>query len=178
MKEDLRVIKTKQRIISTFLKLLDEKSFEEMTVKEITEQAQIGRKTFYLHYYDKYDLLNTLVKIELDELHAICEAKREVGLREGTIIWFTYFEERKEFFQRLFTLQSNEAYKKRLQIFIVNELRYKIKEKEITEKGMNHELFLSFFASGIIELIELFINNRHYDKQTMVQQVVKLMDFY
>ncbi len=40
-------------------------NFEQITVKGITEEAEIGRKTFYLHYLDKYDLVDSIVKRHL-----------------------------------------------------------------------------------------------------------------
>ena len=56
--------------------LLFEKDFDTISIKEITEFAQIGRKTFYLHYIDKYDLLDQIVSEKLIELEQISEAKR------------------------------------------------------------------------------------------------------
>lgn len=62
---DRRVIRTKKEILNALTKLLEQKSIEEITVREITDLAGINRGTFYLHYVDKYDLLeksvNTLI---------------------------------------------------------------------------------------------------------------------
>ena len=55
-KNDLRIVKTKTAIRTAFVELLSEKSFEEITVKDILEKAVINRTTFYRHYTDKYDL--------------------------------------------------------------------------------------------------------------------------
>ncbi|HDZ5882588.1 TetR/AcrR family transcriptional regulator, partial [Staphylococcus aureus] len=49
---DLRVVKTRASIKKAFMTLLFEKDFDTISIKEITEFAQIGRKTFYLHYID------------------------------------------------------------------------------------------------------------------------------
>ena len=38
-------------------KLLKEKTIKEITVKELVEEVDINRSTFYLHYTDIYDLL-------------------------------------------------------------------------------------------------------------------------
>ncbi|WP_245989429.1 TetR/AcrR family transcriptional regulator [Ureibacillus thermophilus] len=48
--------KTKQLIQNSFLKLLEKKSFETITVGKIAKEADINRGTFSLHYKDKYDL--------------------------------------------------------------------------------------------------------------------------
>jgi len=55
-KEDLRVVKTKRNIKSTFLRLLKEKTFEKITVLMLLDKALISKRTLYAHYLDKYDL--------------------------------------------------------------------------------------------------------------------------
>lgn len=57
---DLRIKRTKKAIKDAFFYLIEEKGFEHITVKDITDRATISRNTFYLHYNDKYDLLNKI----------------------------------------------------------------------------------------------------------------------
>lgn len=59
-KTDLRILRTKKAIREAFFKLIKQKGFEAITVKDITDEAMISRNTFYLHYSDKYDLLNKI----------------------------------------------------------------------------------------------------------------------
>lgn len=59
-KTDLRIIKTKKSIYRAFFKLLNEKGFEKISVKDISDEAVISRNTFYLHYEDKYDLMDKI----------------------------------------------------------------------------------------------------------------------
>jgi AcrR family transcriptional regulator len=49
---------------------LSQRSFEEITVKEICERAMVHRSTFYKHYEDKYALLEQGVRQMYDELVA------------------------------------------------------------------------------------------------------------
>jgi len=67
-KTDLRVIKTKKFIHDAFLKLMNEKGFEKITINDIAENAQVNRSTFYLHYTDKYNLLEEIVDCAIREL--------------------------------------------------------------------------------------------------------------
>lgn len=67
-KTDLRILRTKKAIREAFFKLIKEKGFEAITVKDITDEAMISRNTFYLHYSDKYDLLN---KISNELMHKV-----------------------------------------------------------------------------------------------------------
>ncbi|MBQ0037168.1 MAG: TetR family transcriptional regulator [Clostridiales bacterium] len=57
---DLRVQRTELFIKNAFLHLLDEQPFEKIQVNDIAQRAMINRSTFYLHYRDKYDLLEQL----------------------------------------------------------------------------------------------------------------------
>lgn len=47
----------KETIMQAFLKLLFERSLEELSVKVIVQEAGISRSTFYLHFSDKYELI-------------------------------------------------------------------------------------------------------------------------
>ena len=55
---DLRIKRTQKSIKNAFYELIEEKGFDHISVKDITERAMISRNTFYLHYNDKFDLLN------------------------------------------------------------------------------------------------------------------------
>lgn len=52
-REDKRIVKTKAALFDAFLNLLLEKLYEDITVNEICERADIRRATFYKHYNDK-----------------------------------------------------------------------------------------------------------------------------
>ena len=56
-KTDRRIRKTKAQLRRGLAKLLKEKTIKEITVKELVEEVDINRSTFYLHYTDIYDLL-------------------------------------------------------------------------------------------------------------------------
>ena len=56
-KKDRRTRRTRQLLRSTLLALLKEKRYEEISVQDIIEQADVARSTFYMHYVDKDDLL-------------------------------------------------------------------------------------------------------------------------
>lgn len=59
-KEDLRAKRTKAFIRKAFEEMICEMDYEQITIKELTERANINRKTFYLHYNTLDDLLREL----------------------------------------------------------------------------------------------------------------------
>ena len=48
---------TQRQLTDVLMKLILEKGYEQVTVKDITERAGIDRTTFYLHFSDKLDML-------------------------------------------------------------------------------------------------------------------------
>ena len=63
-KEDRRVRRTKKLLTQALTELLQKKQVNEITVKELTDLADMNRGTFYMYYKDIFDMLE---KIE-DEL--------------------------------------------------------------------------------------------------------------
>lgn len=57
---DRRQRKTREAIFKAFIDLLSYKDFEQITVGEIIEQADVGRSTFYAHFETKDYLLRDL----------------------------------------------------------------------------------------------------------------------
>lgn len=70
MKTDARVRYTRRVIQEAFFTLLAEQPVSKITVKEICELAQINRATFYKHYSDPFDLLETVKQQMLQNLQA------------------------------------------------------------------------------------------------------------
>ena len=63
-KQDLRFVKNENLIRKTFREMMAETEYSKISIKELTERAQINRKTFYLHY-PSLDHLLTALQTEL-----------------------------------------------------------------------------------------------------------------
>ena len=70
-KIDRRIQRTCQSLRAALLELIKEKGYDSISIEEITERANVGRATFYLHYKDKEDLL-------LEEFSAMTNEKVQV----------------------------------------------------------------------------------------------------
>ncbi len=74
-KADRRSQRTYRLVSSAFAELLGEKPYEEILVQDILDRANIGRTTFYAHYFDKQDVLDSITEQELSMLtHQIAHA--------------------------------------------------------------------------------------------------------
>ena len=61
-KVDPRVKRTRKLIVDAFVSLQADKSFDDITIGDITARATVNRATFYAHFADKYALLDDLIR--------------------------------------------------------------------------------------------------------------------
>ena len=130
---DRRVVKTKAKLVSVFKELISEKSFEDITVNEICEKADIRRATFYKHYNDKYAFLAYFVesmRYEFDRRYNISENA------DNTVEYYTnYAAAAISFFERHENLVNNTLNSEVLHIIanIVMERNFEITLSRLEE---------------------------------------------
>ncbi|MGN1110694.1 MAG: TetR/AcrR family transcriptional regulator [Oscillospiraceae bacterium] len=76
---DKRVIRTKKAIKAALFKIMEEKDISSITISELTEKANINRRTFYTHYRSITDILD---EIEGDLVQALTELMRSFDVKE------------------------------------------------------------------------------------------------
>ena len=69
---DLRQRKTRKLLVEALAQLLEEKSFQELSVTDICRRAMVHRTTFYAHFNDKQELLRYLLEGLERECAATC----------------------------------------------------------------------------------------------------------
>lgn len=98
---DLRMIRTYHFLSDALFELVLKKPFEEITVTDICKKAMVHRTTFYKHFEDKYQLLETMFS---DEQRKFIELHIEKGETEQEYYrriirqMFVYASKYKDFF--------------------------------------------------------------------------------
>ena len=67
-KQDIRVERSRDAIKKAFVDLMKRCEYEDITVKDLAEEARINRKTFYAHYETKQDLFESMMDELFDEI--------------------------------------------------------------------------------------------------------------
>lgn len=80
---DRRVRKTRVQLKAALSALMREKDVKEITVRELTERADLNRGTFYCHYKDIYDMVEQVQGEVLEELNAVLNAYTPQQLQQG-----------------------------------------------------------------------------------------------
>jgi AcrR family transcriptional regulator len=79
--QDLRIVRTRKMLREAMITLAIQKGFSSVTVNDIVELAMVNRATFYRHYQDKYDLVESYLDELYTELNAAPPSSGEVNPR-------------------------------------------------------------------------------------------------
>ncbi|MEA4964538.1 MAG: TetR-like C-terminal domain-containing protein [Oscillospiraceae bacterium] len=58
---------SQEAIRNSFIRLISEKPFDKITVKEVIDDCQIARRTFYYHYQDLYAVVEDILRLETEK---------------------------------------------------------------------------------------------------------------
>ena len=109
--QDRRITKTRKSIYTAFLQLLNQKSFETITVQEIIDLADVGRSTFYSHYESKELLLDELCRYLF---HHLFEREENISTEAYLAHIFSHFKKNQDHVTSLL-FSKNDYFLRQLQ---------------------------------------------------------------
>ena len=62
-----RKMSTKERLMSSFLELLEERSIQDISVADIYTNAGVSKRSIYNHFSDKFDLMGNAYRILVEQ---------------------------------------------------------------------------------------------------------------
>src|SRR6266566_1653989 len=94
---DRRVRRTQHLLAKALISLTLEKGYEAVTIRDITERADIGYATFFRHYRDKDELLQGVLDVVLAELiDLLCPATPDADPAAIGVLLFRHIQEQSE----------------------------------------------------------------------------------
>ena len=101
-KTDRRSQRTQRLLGEALIALLREKRYEDITVQDILDRADIGRATFYEHYWDKDDLLSSEIERVIDVLgQHLDRSSQSASLFIPVLALFQHVRQQQHLFQAL-----------------------------------------------------------------------------
>ncbi len=157
-KVDRRVLKSQQAIKTALVDLMAEKPFDAITVRDIADRANVNRGTIYLHYQDKFDLLDKVIEEHMTKLRELCQWASDLTFAEGNYVWFDYFANHYVFFSTMLTTKSAAYFRSRFLELVIEEYRVDV---DVIEKnsGLNDDVVLQFFGSAVVGSVEWWFKN-------------------
>lgn len=178
---DLRISRTHKMIKKAFFELMDSIGFEKITVQALTQKAMISRTTFYLHYQDKYDLLDKIENEILDGLKNISvdlpvEEIVKNGLSTGRIFLlnlYKYVKENKDFFRLIMSENGDPSFYFKLHETMKNNLYYNIDVNRLKFPERYVIAFVIGFQTSIIN--EWIKTDMIETPEEIVEMITQLM---
>lgn len=178
-KTDLRVIKTKKAIHDAFLELIQTKGYDKITVQDIAEKAMINRNTFYLHYTDKFDLMektwqyyfNTLNSCLVDygEQPPVLDQQLFTTLLKKM---FNAINENIHFFYIMATHNTQTQFTDQLKQSFYD---FNLKQRKGKTMSKNSQIRFEYMVSGMVGVVMLWILEHEVMKvDNVIQQLVEI----
>lgn len=124
-KDDRRVKYTKMVLKESFIKLLSKKDISKITIKEICEDADINRATFYAHYNDQFDLRRKIENELLENIgfHLSGYIKNEVNINRLEMVEeiLDYIKENAQLCQLLLSERGDFDFQKQVMMFVYDK---------------------------------------------------------
>ena len=106
MEVQKRQTQTKESLKTALIQLLQTKDFEAITVSDISRTAGVNRGTFYLHYVDKFDMMNQLEEEILHHILTILNHHSITQKQEAYPAVVQIFEYLKEEFEFIYAITT------------------------------------------------------------------------
>ncbi|MFE6078769.1 TetR/AcrR family transcriptional regulator [Paenibacillus sp. NPDC057886] len=178
---DRRVLKTRKAIMEAFVGLLEERDFEQMTINDIADRANVNRGTIYLHYTDKFDLLDRCIETYLQQLVEACmndHFQTPLTAKDALLRTFGYLEEHAAIYTMLLTKEGIPAFRGKLMTLMIQGVEEQMNACGV-QGGMSKEITTQFLASAAVGLVEWWIMNAMpYPVEEMVDQLIALLELH
>lgn len=148
---DRRVRKTKSQLKTALTQLMAEKGIRDISVKELTELADINRGTFYLHYKDIFDMVDSLEQEMFDEFnHILNDRQDNEESRPLSILIdvFKFLQDNSKMCMVLLGPNGDVAFMDRLKNLVREKCLRDWMSYYSEKNAQNFEYYYSFIVSG------------------------------
>lgn len=168
MSADKRVRYTKLFLKESLIKLLKEKPISRITIKELCEDAEINRATYYAHYSDQFDQLKQIeeelisgILSNLNELSAETREKDLLKIVENILL---YINENAELCRVLLGRNGDIDFQENIIEIIQAQIPLIMQSKKAINNSTVDDLFI-YMSTGSLGIIRKWLFNES-DKRT------------
>ncbi|MBD2868233.1 TetR/AcrR family transcriptional regulator [Paenibacillus arenilitoris] len=167
-KTDPRIIRTKQMLRNALIDLINEKGFEGTTIRDLMQKAGLNRGTFYLHYRDKYDLLEQSKEDMLGDILEIVKNIDPIQIMKYAarnephpvfLKLFDFYTQHAEFFKVLLGPKGDPAYPVQLKRIMQKHLFDKLSLLQSEYLPVPREFIIAYLASANLGVIQHWLES-------------------
>jgi len=174
-KEDLRILKTKASLYRALIILMKEKEFEQIKISEICTKSMINRSTFYDHFNDKYELLESF----MNDLKKELEESIKVNIETKTIkeyymeilkVMLDYIDENIDIYSAAVKINSNSIARDMMKDVVIESVTSKLDESFTNKTNIPNKDIVLFYASGVINVLVKSLQDKNtFNKEEILK---------
>lgn len=176
-RQDRRVRRTQKLLKESLLELMDQKEFKNISIKDITELADLNRGTFYLHYTDTYSLLQEMESEVLKDFQEIvsdrCNAFEKDSLLHVIYPIIEYIEKNKKICKTFFENNASNDFVNRFHLLILKNGTAIIKEQYPNAGEVTLNYFFEFITYGLTGVLKLWLDT---DMKQPKEEIALMVD--
>ncbi|MBI9045836.1 MAG: TetR/AcrR family transcriptional regulator [Anaerolineaceae bacterium] len=182
-KTDRRIQKTKIALRQSLIELIATKDYDSISIQDITNQANLGRATFYLHYKEKDELLTDCVEYTANEI-----TQKLKGIQLGKWIFlddealkmsFIFARQNVSFYNLFMSGKgATEIYKRLHKIIVLNTSEYLSIYLNSIQKTpeIPIEVISNYLSGNILTFIFWWLENEEsYPVETIIPMFKRLV---
>ena len=183
---DRRQRKTREAIFSAFTALLEKKAYNQITVQEIIDAANVGRATFYAHFETKDYLLKELCEELFDHIMGTAAGIEEdryrcdCGTPDDSVFLhlIRHLQENDSKLLSLLSSQNNEMFlryfKSNLKKLIITQYAEK---GLLKDSGLPEDYVVNHISSSFVETVEWWISHKMKESpQTLTEYYLSVIE--
>lgn len=159
---------TQTAIANAMKQLMKIKAFNDISVKDIIDQCGVSRKTFYYHFFDKYDVVNWIFKTEV--VDSILESTTLESWVEGSLKLCRYIYDNRAFYRNAVNVTGKNSfieYLSNLTRLQVEKLSDQACGNRTVDKE-DKEFMIDFFYNAFIGVLTTWINSGMKDTPEII----------
>ena len=160
---DRRIQRTRGLLQEALVELILEKGYEAITIQDILDRANVGRSTFYEHFYDKDDLLLSGFEHLRDDFEQYLAGQ---GISDDSpwqlsLSMFRHAEEHRQLYQAMAGKQGGNMAVGHIQKYLTRYLYDHLKQLlQQRNKNMPADILTQFVVSAFTGLLTWWLDNK------------------
>jgi AcrR family transcriptional regulator len=174
---DRRTAKTRKAIINALADLLFEKELHKVTVKEITEIADINRGTFYKHYLDVYDLYDKAEQDIMVDLGMLVLQLEELPSDQYFTHLINYIDDNRPIFRMMFSPNSTSKLRDRFNRCLEGSFRaYEAEKNDTPVNDITLRYQTNYRSRGCVSVISLWVRGGFAEPKDFIVKTISELD--
>ncbi len=175
---------TRKLLIQSAVQLVLEKGYDAISIQDITDLADLGRGTFYIHFKDKEEVVWSAVQDLILELEQKAHKQYVDGIPDqpeyfGLLYIFQQADQNRDLFRLIFSVRGSAMLTRRVQDLLAAIFLYDLQNQSFLRDSISDvplEIVAQMTTGLITRMIDLWLDNsNNYTAEQMAGMMYQVL---